>query len=97
MANVGSDINKISKDGTFIIAGTRLPDYTSKTDDLYFFVLGQKPASEQFFNDTSPLYPIDNWPNYTANDTLQLVIIIAAIVGIIATVIFVKSRKKITR
>lgn len=55
--NAGSDVNKISKDGTFIIAGTRLPDYTSKSDDLYFFEGQQKSATEQFFNDTKLLSP----------------------------------------
>jgi hypothetical protein len=55
--NAGSDVNKISKDGTFIIAGTRLPDYTSKSDDLYFFEGQQKSATEQFSNDIKPLSP----------------------------------------
>ncbi|MGI0010871.1 MAG: hypothetical protein ACREAE_05680 [Nitrosopumilaceae archaeon] len=109
--NVGSDINKISKDGSFVVAGTRLPNYASKSDDLYFFVGGQKPASEQFFNDTTPLSPIESVLRYpsehagsgspllawNANDAFELIIIIAAIVGITATVIFAKSRKKVTQ
>ena len=110
ISNAGSDINKISKDGTFIIAGTRLPDYSSKSDDLYFFVGGQKSESEKYLNETKPISPTEallkgdeNSGSGSSllvsnpNDTLQLVILIAAIVGITIVIIFDKSRKKATQ
>ncbi|MGI0089243.1 MAG: hypothetical protein ACREAF_02700 [Nitrosopumilaceae archaeon] len=96
----------LSKDGSFVVAGTRLPDYTSKSDNLYFFVGGQKPASEHFFNDTKPLSPIEAIQRYPsehagsgspllawdANQSFFLIIILAIIFGSLATAIFLKSK-----